>query len=129
MQEPRKYKDGKPVPIAEKNPETGDLQPLNWRYDPDHRCPTPYNKFLRFDGPYFAPNKPKDPAELNEFFIPASLVKIRDYFTRKYDQVEINLIATERLPDRSPEEEAEFQKQQKVRIDVFLVKITADLSC
>lgn len=114
MQEPRKYIDGKPVPIAERNPQTGDLQPLNWRYDPDHRYPTPYNKFLRFDGPYFTPNKPQDPAELNEFFIPNSLCKIIGYYTKKYDEVEYNLKATGRLPDRNPEEEAEFQKEQKV---------------
>lgn len=114
MQEPRKYIDGKPVPIAEKNPQTGDLQPLNWRYDLDHRCPSPYNKFLRFDGPYFAPNKPQDPAELNEFFIPASLRKIRNHYIQKIDAAEINLKVTGRLPVRNPEEEAEFQKEQKV---------------
>lgn len=87
---------------------------MNWRYDPDIRYPTPYNKFLRFDGPYFSPNKPQGPDELNEFFLPASLVQIRDYYIRKIDQVEENLKETGRLPTRSQEEEAEFQKEQKV---------------
>lgn len=114
MQEPRKYKDGKPVPIAEKNPQTGALQPLNWRYDPDIRYPTPYNKFLRFDGPYFSPNQPQDPAELNEFFLPASLVKIRDYYIGRYNQMENNLILSGRVLQRVPEHEAEYQRAQKV---------------
>ncbi|KAG6367223.1 hypothetical protein INS49_001408 [Diaporthe citri] len=114
LQEPRKYKDGKVVPIAEKNPQTGDLQPLNWRYDPDIRYPTSYNKFLRFDGPYFSPNKPKDSAELNEFFLPASLVKIRDYYTRRYVHAENIVMNSGRMPYRSPEQEAEFQEEQKL---------------
>jgi hypothetical protein len=92
------------------------VQPLNWRYDPDIRYPTPYNKFLRFDGPYFSPNEPKDPTELNEFFLPASLVHIRNYYMRRYTQCENNLKATGRLPEiiRTPQEEAKFQEQQKV---------------
>nr|BAE93752.1 mating type gene [Diaporthe sp. P-Pt-16] len=114
LQEPRKYKNGKPVPIAEKNPQTGDLQPLNWRYDPDIRYPTPYNKFLRFDGPYFSPNQPQDPAELNEFFLPASLVKILQYYMGKYVRVENNLISTGRIPNRFWEDDAEFQREQKL---------------
>lgn len=89
---------------------------MNWRYDPDIRYPTPYNKFLRFDGPYFSPIKPKDPAALNEFFLPASLVQIRDYYIRRYDQCKNNLKTTGRLPEviRTPQEEVEYQEQQKV---------------
>ncbi|KAL1858334.1 hypothetical protein Daus18300_009952 [Diaporthe australafricana] len=109
------YIDGDHVAVEERNPETGKPQPLNWRWNPDIRMPTPYNKFFRFEGPsYFSPNKPEYPYKYNEFYLPQSALEIRDYYTRKFDQVENNFKATGRLPTRSEEEEAEHQKQQKL---------------
>lgn len=99
--------------MLERNFYTGELQPINWRYDPDFRMPSPYCKFLRFNGPYFAPNKPQ-PGELNVFYLPGSLVKIIHYYMRKYDQAENNLRDTGRLPVRTEEQEAEHRFQQKV---------------
>ncbi|KAI7784612.1 mating type [Diaporthe eres] len=119
LQEPRKYINGKPVPVLERNYYSGDLQPINWRYDPDFRMPSPYCKFLRFNGPYFCPTKPH-PRELNTFFLPESLVKIIHYYMRRYDQAEKNLRDTGRLPTRTEEEEAEHQFQQKVLLGMRL---------
>nr|WRY74166.1 mating type protein MAT1-1-2 [Diaporthe caulivora] len=113
LQEPRKYVNGKPVPVLERNFYTGELRPINWRYDLDFRMPSPYCKFLRFNGPYFNPTKPH-PRELNSFFLPGSLVQIIHYYMRKYDQTEQNLRDTGRLPTRTDEEEAEHQFQRKV---------------
>lgn len=99
--------------MLERNYYSGDLQPINWRFDPDFRMPSPYCKFLRFNGPYFTPTEPH-PRELNTFFLPGSLVKIIHYYMRKYEQAETNLRDTGRLPTRTDEEEAEHQFQQKV---------------
>ncbi|KKY31412.1 putative mating type protein [Diaporthe ampelina] len=124
-QEPRKYIDGKPVPVLERNYYSGDLQPINWRFDPDIRMPSPYCKFLRFNGPYFCPTKPH-PRELNTFFLPESLVNIIHYYTRRYDQAENNLRATGRLPTRTEEEEAEHLFQQKVLLGMRLAASTGE---
>lgn len=110
----RRYIDGKPAPLLEKNPQTGNLQPLNWRWDPDLRYPTPYNKFFRFDGPYFSPHKAQYPFKWNEFYLPRSAVLIWKYYTTRYNQVEENFINTGRLPVRDKKKEEEHQAQQKV---------------
>ncbi|KAJ0123428.1 mating type [Diaporthe amygdali] len=110
----RPYVDGKPVPLLEQNYYSGDLRPVNWRFDPDVRAPSPYCKFFRFNGPYFRPNKPLHPRNLNTFFMPESAVNIWHYYMRRYNQVENNFKATGRLPTRNEEEEAEHQVQQKL---------------
>nr|BAE93758.1 mating type gene [Diaporthe sp. 930811-14] len=112
----RRYIDGKPAPLLEKNPQTGNLQPLNWRWDPDLRYPTPYNKFFRFDGPYFSPHKAQYPFKWNEFYLPRSAVLIWKYYTTRYNQVEENFINTGRLPVRDKKKEEEHQAQQKYEL-------------
>jgi hypothetical protein len=97
----------------ERNYYSGELEPINWRFDPDVRMPSPYCKFLRFNGPYFSPTKPH-PRELNTFYLPESLVNIIHYYTRKCEQAENNLRATGSVPTQTDEEEAEHQFQQKV---------------
>ncbi|KAI3398626.1 hypothetical protein diail_8974 [Diaporthe ilicicola] len=109
-QETRGYIDGAPAPVMERNPVTGNLQPGNWRWDPDIRCPTPYNKFFRFEGPFFAPYKP---FKYHHFYVPESAVKIRNYYINKYDQVENNFKATGRLPRLDEQQQKEFEKEQK----------------
>lgn len=113
--------------MLERNYYSGELEPINWRFDPDVRMPSPYCKFLRFNGPYFAPTKPH-PRELNTFFLPGSLVNIIHYYTRRYDQAEKNLRDTGRLPSRSEEEEAEHQFQQKVVHLTIEIKLKLILS-
>ncbi|POS79604.1 hypothetical protein DHEL01_v202001 [Diaporthe helianthi] len=113
QQKPRKYIDGRPVPVLEQNYYSGELEPINWRYDPDVRMPSQYCKFLRFNGPYFSPTKPHS-RELNTFYLPESLINIIHYYTRKYDQAESNLRARGLIPTRTEEEEAENQFQQKL---------------
>lgn len=106
--------------MLEQNYYSGELEPINWRYDPDVRMPSQYCKFLRFKGPYFSPTKPH-PRELNTFYLPESLINIIRYYTRKYDHAESNLKARGLIPTRTEEEEAENQFQQKV------VYLTADI--
>ncbi|KUI72759.1 hypothetical protein VM1G_08161 [Cytospora mali] len=111
----RPLRNWKPVPQQEVSMTTGQLRPVNWRYDPGFKVPgSQHCKFLRLPGPYFAPrHDPRDPHDL--FFLPEVTTMILFYFVRKYDQVTQNFLATGRLPQpRDDEEAAELVLRKKV---------------
>ncbi|ROW10454.1 hypothetical protein VMCG_01698 [Cytospora schulzeri] len=125
-QDYRPFLDGNPVPVMDVSLTTGQLGPVNWRYDPGVKAPgSPHCKFFRLPGPYFAPQvDPQDPYD--HFFLPETTTLILYYFVRKYDQVTQNFLATGRLQRPRNNEEATELLLRKKAIGMILAEMSGE---
>lgn len=84
--------DNKPLPIEDE---------YDSRWDPDFRVPgSQYGKFLRFHGPFFAPDE-EGASTCDNFNLPESAGLIIDACISKYEAVKNNFEETGRLPRKT----------------------------
>nr|AQT26493.1 MAT1-1-2 [Valsa mali] len=115
--------NGKPVPLLDTNLATGELTPVDWRYDPGFKVPgSQHCKFLRLPGPYFAPQyNPRDPYD--RFFLPQVTKRILSYYANQYDTIKQYLEATGRIPITGDEVAL---ARKKVTIGVLLAETSGE---
>ncbi|ROV87081.1 hypothetical protein VSDG_10005 [Cytospora chrysosperma] len=106
----RPFRDGKPVPVMDVDVATGELAPVDWRYDPAFNVPgSQHCKFFRLPGPYFAPQPdPQDPCD--RFILPEVTKRILGYYAAKYHRIKLAFEATGEIPVRTAGEALERTK-------------------
>lgn len=106
----RPFRNGKPVPVFDTSLTTGELAPVDWRYDPGFKVPgTQYCKFFRLPGPYFAPQP--DPQDTCDYFIlPETAKRIVSYYLGGYNHIKQAFEAAGKIPILSDTEELVWKK-------------------